>query len=103
MKISKFIKNKEIFQTIITLLLVTSIFIVEYNVINNIFIQNKEIKIVENNFQIADKLIEFNNKIETSNKLFLVINPAVKVLKNSNLQNIFEIIKIILIIIFMYF
>jgi ABC-2 type transport system permease protein len=97
MKISKFIKNKEIFQTIITLLLVTSIFIVEYNVINNIFIQNKEIKIVENNFQIADKLIEFNNKIETSNKLFLVINPAVKVLKNSNLQNIFEIIKIILI------
>lgn len=70
MKISKFIKNKEIFQTIITLLLVTSIFIVEYNVINNIFIQNKEIEIVENNFQIADKLIEFNNKIETSNKLF---------------------------------
>lgn len=97
MKISKFIKNKEIFQTIITLLLVTSIFIVEYNVINNIFIQNKEIEIVENNFQIADKLIEFNNKIEISNKLFLVINPAVKVLKNSNLQNIFEIIKIILI------
>lgn len=97
MKISKFIKNKEIFQTIITLLLVTSIFIVEYNVINNIFIQNKEIEIVENNFQIADKFIEFNNKIETSNKLFLVINPAVKVLKNSNLQNIFEIIKIILI------
>ena len=97
MKISKFIKNKEIFQTIITLLLVTSFFIVEYNVINNIFIQNKEIEIVENNFQIADKLIEFNNKIETSNKLFLVINPAVKVLKNSNLQNIFEIIKIILI------
>ena len=97
MKISKFIKNKEIFQTIITLLLVTSIFIVEYNVINNIFIQNKEIKIVENNFQIADKLIEFNNKIETSNKLFLLINPAVKVLKNNNLQNIFEIIKIILI------
>lgn len=97
MKISKFIKNKEIFQTIITLLLVTSIFIVEYNVINNIFIQNKEIEIVENNFQIADKLIEFNNKIKTSNKLFLVINPAVKVLKNSNLQNIFEIIKIILI------
>lgn len=97
MKISKFIKNKEIFQTIITLLLVTSIFIVEYNVINNIFIQNKEIEIVGNNFQIADKFIEFNNKIETSNKLFLVINPAVKVLKNSNLQNIFEIIKIILI------
>lgn len=97
MKISKFIKNKETFQTIITLLLVTSIFIVEYNVINNIFIQNKEIEIVENNFQIADKLIEFNNKIETSNKLFLVINPAVKVLKNNNLQNIFEIIKIILI------
>lgn len=97
MKISKFIKNKETFQTIITLLLVTSIFIVEYNVINNIFIQNKEIEIVENNFQIADKLIEFNNRIETSNKFFLVINPAVKVLKNSNLQNIFEIIKIILI------
>lgn len=97
MKISKFIKNKETFQTIITLLLVTSIFIVEYNVINNIFIQSKEIEIVENNFQIADKLIEFNNRIETSNKLFLVINPAVKVLKNSNLQNIFEIIKIILI------
>lgn len=97
MKISKFIKNKETFQTIITLLLVTSIFIVEYNVINNIFIQNKEIEIVENNFQIADKLIEFNNRIETSNKFFLVINPAVKVLKNSNLQNIFEIFKIILI------
>lgn len=97
MKISKFIKNKETFQTIITLLLITSIFIVEYNVINNIFIQNKEIEIVENNFQIADKLIEFNNRIETSNKFFLVINPAVKVLKNSNLQNIFEIIKIILI------
>lgn len=97
MKISKFIKNKETFQTIITLLLVTSIFIVEYNVINNIFIQNKKIEIAENNFQIADKLIEFNNRIETSNKFFLVINPAVKVLKNSNLQNIFEIIKIILI------
>lgn len=97
MKISKFIKNKETFQTIITLLLITSIFIVEYNVINNIFIQNKKIEIVENNFQIADKLIEFNNRIETSNKFFLVINPAVKVLKNSNLQNIFEIIKIILI------
>ena len=65
--------------------MVTSIFIVEYNVINNIFIQNKEIEIVENNFQIADKFIEFNNKIETSNKLFLVINQAVKLLKNINL------------------
>lgn len=97
MKISKFIKNKEIFQTIITLLLVTSIFIVEYNVINNIFIQNKEIEIVENNFQIADKFIEFNNKIETSNKLFFSNKSSCKVLKNSNLQNIFEIIKIILI------
>lgn len=96
-KLSKFIKNKDIFQVIITLILIFIIFLLELKIGNNII--NK----INGNFIIeSEKVIQefnsFNNKLENVNKYFLVINPIIKILNNCNkLNSIFQLFKIIFI------
>lgn len=96
MKISKFIKNKDLFQIIITLLLMAIIFGVEYKLIANIIINNQQIEAVQEE-QVLEKIVEFNDRIKESNKYFLVINPSVQMLTQSNIAGILQIIKLILI------
>ncbi len=89
-KLSKFIKNKDIFQIVITLLFIFSIFIFEFGVMKNIV--NK----IDNNEelekqQLEEEFIKFNNKIEIVNNYFIEINPTIRILKNNKaIFNLFK-------------
>ncbi|MEE0865578.1 MAG: hypothetical protein U0L98_02080 [Clostridia bacterium] len=96
MKISKFIKNKDIFQLIITLFLISFIFFIEYKTLGTIIVNNGEIENIDQE-QVVEKILDFNNRIKNSNKYFLVINPSINVLLNSNFKSFIEIFKILLI------
>lgn len=89
-KLSKFIKNKDIFQIVITLLFIFSIFIFEFGVMKNIV--NK----IDNNEElekqkVEEEFIKFNNKIEIVNNYFIEINPTIKILQNNKaIFNLFK-------------
>ena len=93
MKLSKFIKNKNVFQITITLIFIIFVFILELllsqKIINSNFGQNEQetIQIINN----------FYEMIENINKYFIVINPSIKMLKYSNFKSIIQLIKIIVI------
>ena len=95
MKISKFIKNKDIFQVVITLILVFALFLVEYKLIGDIFTQNNFESVSQEQF--TEKIIKFSDKVKAANKNFLVINPSIEVLSKSNLSSFVDIFKIIII------
>lgn len=97
MKISKFIKNKDLFQVIITLLLLIVMFLIEYKCIGSIFLDYNQSDITTEQQQIIERIEEFNNRIKISNKYFLVVNPSIKILKKNDFKSILELIKIILI------
>ena len=94
MKISKFIKNKDVFQVVITFLLMGILLTMEYKVIGSIIVENNQIEINDET-QILEKVVEFNDRIKESNKYFLVINPSVNILVNSNIKSILPILKLI--------
>lgn len=94
MKTSKFIKNKDLFQIIITLLMIVLMSFLLYKLLGNMIVKNKQIEYIEVE-KIETKIIEFNNKIKEVNKYFLAINPSVETLKASNIKSIIEIIKIL--------
>lgn len=97
MKISKFIKNKDLFQVIITLLLLIVMFLIEYKCIGSIFLDYNQSDITTEQQQIIERIEEFNNRIKISNKYFLVVNPSIKILEKNDFKSILELIKIILI------
>ena len=96
-KLSKFIKNKDIFQIIFTLFCIIIIFILEFK------IGNMLIKKIDNNSNIQTENIveainEFNNNSNKTYKYFLEINPTINILKNSNkINSLFYLFKIIFI------
>lgn len=96
MKISKFIKNKDVFQVVITFLLMAILLMMEYKVIGNIIVNNGQVEINDES-QILEKVVEFNDRIKESNKYFLVINPSVEILVNSNITSILPILELIVI------
>ena len=97
MKLSKFIKNKDVFQIIITLIFIILIFLLEFfmsKIIINKMGDNLELS-NENAIQIFDELY---TKLNTAYKYFLEINPSINLLKNYNkLNSIFNLFKIIFI------
>ncbi len=93
MKISRFIKNKDLFQIVITLLLLFILFIMEYKVIGNIIENNNEIETATEE-QVLEKVFEFSNRIKDGSKYFLVVNPSVEALKKSNANSIIDIMNI---------
>ena len=95
MKISRFIRNKDVFQIIITLALISILFFVEYKLIGNIFINNNGENFTQDQF--VQKVSELSKRVKESNKYFLVINPSIDALNKSNFLSIFDIIKIIFI------
>ena len=91
-KLSKFIKNKDIFQILITLLFIFIIFIFEFNVMKNIINKMDNNEELEKQ-QVEEAFIKFNNKIEIVNDYFIEINPTIKILQNNKI--IFNLLKYI--------
>lgn len=96
MKISKFIKNKDLFQVIMTLLLMVIIFAVEYKITGSILTNEQQIEAIDEQ-QALEKIMDFNDRIKESNKYFLVVNPCVQMLTESNIVGFLQIIKLLLI------
>lgn len=96
MKISKFIKNKDLFQVIMTLLLMVVLFAVEYKIMGSIITNEQQIETADEQ-QVLEKIMKFNDKIKESNQYFLVVNPCVQMLTETNLSSILQIVKLILI------
>lgn len=96
-KLSKFIKNKDIFQIIITLIFISLVCLLEFKVFNNVIGKIDNNLNIENQ-QIIEGISNFNTKLENINKYFLIINPTIKILNNYNkLISIIYLLKIILI------
>ena len=87
MKFSKFIKNKDIFQIIITLFFIGSLILLEFFIINNIT-SNLSDNTTINSENIINGINTFNGKIKNINKYFLIINPIINILNNYNKINI---------------
>lgn len=112
MQLTKFIKNKDIFQIIVVLLLSLLISFAEGAILKSIFSENIiNIEINENNQIESAKLNNeiFNNKLDKLNDYFVTINPCISLLTNLKINNIFfQLIKLIFIcgitfLIFIYF
>ena len=96
-KLSKFIKNKDIFQVIITLIFIFLVFLLEFKIFNNIIGKIDDNLNIENK-QVVSSISNFNMKLKNINKYFLIINPTVKILNNYNkLNSIIYLLKIILV------
>ena len=83
MKLSKFIKNKDAFQIIITLIFIFIMFGVEFKLgstIINKFDNNSNI----NTEEVVETFNQFNEKIKNVYKYFLEINPTIEIIKNYN-------------------
>lgn len=89
MRFARFIRNKELFQVVISVFLIIAIFIVEFIITNNIFE-------VDNNKQVTENLVTFNDKIQDMNQLFLIVNPTIDILTNTiSIDSLISVIKII--------
>ena len=91
MKFSKFIKNKNVFQIIITLIFIIFVFIIEIS-FSNIIINSNLGESEQDTIQLINN---FYKKVENINKYFIIINPSIKMLKLSNFHSIIELLKII--------
>ncbi len=101
-KISRVIKNKDIFQIIITLIFLFLIFILEFKLTNNII--SKEIIIDEIEQSQAEELVkQFYTRVENINKYLIIMNPSINMLKKPNLISILEFFKILIINLFLFF
>ena len=94
MRLSKFIKNKDVFQVIITLIFITVVFIIEF-VMSNIIINKIDNNVNINTENVVQVFDDFYIKLENVFKGFLEINPTINILKNYNksiaIYNLFKI------------
>ena len=92
MQLLKNFRNKDMIQTVISLVLVVLIVFAAYIIINNIFSN----QVSEDN--ISGFVDEMNLKIKGINNYFIIINPIIKFIEDKNLfVSIFDLMKIILI------
>ena len=106
MQLTKFIKNKDIFQIIIVTILTFILTSTEIYIFNSIFgekiiniesTQNIEIENAEKSLQ------NLNNKIDKLNNYFIIINPCISVLTELSFNNIcIQILKLLLLNIIMF-
>ena len=101
MQLTKFIKNKDMFQRIIVIVLFFILSIVILNSLNTIFKDNAiSIEINENNdFEIIKSNNEtLHKKLDDLNNYYVVINPVIKLLTNFKITNLLiNLLKLILI------
>ena len=97
MKLSRFIKNKDIFQIIITVLFIILVFIIMFNLVKNIIVQSNG-NVITEEIEAINRFNEFNNKLKKINSYFLEINPVINLLNNSaKINSIINLFKILLI------
>lgn len=90
MKLSKFIKNQDLFQVIVVFVLSFMVSFVGINYIEKI--------VLEPNQENLSRIQIIEMKADEINKVFLVINPIIKILENNNLiEKLVNFIKIIII------
>ena len=97
MKLSKFIKNKDLFQIIITLIFIILVFLLELKVGTNFAnkVGDTDNLTEEGVIQIFS---EYKNKLKNIYNYFLEINPTIYLLENYNkINSIFNLLKIIFI------
>lgn len=75
MKLAKFIKNKDVFQLIITFILIVLLCILESGAFSGLFK-------IENDEQAIEQFSSFAQRAEQVSRYFLVINPSVETLGN---------------------
>ena len=73
MRFSKLIKNKDMFQFIITIILLVSVFTLEFKAFQGIFQ-------IESDNQAVQQFTTINERAEEANKYFLIINPSINML-----------------------
>ena len=108
MQLTRFIKNKDIFQILIVVILSFLLTFFETYLITSIFNDNiVNIKIEENNNEIEDVQVNTDivySKFDKLNNYYLVINPCVNLLTNFKLNNLlFNLLKIVLISIITFY
>lgn len=106
MQLTKFIKNKDIFQILVVIILSFIMTFLEGYLISAIFQNNAlQIEINENNeikSQLNNEIL--HNNLDEINNYFLIINPCINLLTNSNIINIFvQLIKLIFICVITFF
>lgn len=90
MRVAKFIKNKDIFQIFITLILVAGICVLEFKISQGIFTAN-------NDEQALQQLSSMSEKSQEVGKYFLVINPVDNMLTSpASFSAIWSFIKLVL-------
>ena len=101
MQLTKFIKNKDIFQILIVVILSFVMTTTETYLLNSVFNDNIiNVETDENNeVENAELNIEIlNNKLDRLNNYFIIINPCISLLTNFNIINLFlQLLKLILI------
>lgn len=97
MKLSKFIKNKDIFQIIITFIFVIFIIFIILNLVKTIIVPSNG-EVITNETEAINKINNFNDKLKNINNYFIEINPSIELLNNSNkIISIMYLLKIFLI------
>lgn len=108
MKFAKFVKNKDIFQIIVILILTALLTFFEVQIMNNLFTNSESNEIISEETQegvsqeevledIRELIVNFNGKLIDANKALLVINPCVNILSNPSILSIVEFSKIIVV------
>ena len=91
MRLAKFLKNKNIYQYIITIIFIIVFCILELKLFNISFN-------VQNDNQAIEQLNSISTRLEEAGKYFLIINPSIKILLNpTKLESFFEIFKLLFI------
>lgn len=95
MQLSKLIKNKDIFQFLVTAILIGVLTVFESHALTNVLSNVEQIEQIQQGETI--NLIEIiNDKIIDVNNYLITVNPSVRILTGNNiLRNLIELIKII--------
>ena len=107
MQLTKFIKNKDIFQILIVVIMCFVMAFSETYLLNSIFNDNLiNVETNENdeaeNAKLNGEIL--NNKLDKLNNYFIIINPCISLLTNFNIFNIFlQLLKLIVISIITFF
>lgn len=90
MRFAKFIRNKDVFQLIITILFIIIFCVLESKILTGVFT-------VKNDEQALQQFSNLNQKVEQIGKYFLIINPCVTILSNPiDIQAILSFIKLMI-------
>lgn len=94
-KLSKFIKNKDIFQIILTFLFILFVFIIQSMVMGTILNKLDGNLSIEDT-QVVETINNFNGEMKNINRYFIEINSTVNILTNYNKINaIFYLLEIV--------